>query len=1021
MCSSLFPSFSRIFRTYLVVTFLILFFTFPAYGTLKVSCDLNYDGKSDLLWRDLRTGQDVLWEMNGTSILSAAYFTAINDPNWQIVGCADFSGNGKADILWRNQQTGENAIWFMNGTTVVSAPMLPTISDVNWQVAGVGDFNGDGKADILWRHALSGQNSIWLMNGGTIASSAMLTTVSDLNWQVAGVGDFTGDGEDDILWRHAVSGENSIWFMNGTKVTSSAMLTTVSDLNWQVAGVGDFNGDGKADILWRHAATGQISLWLMNGATVTSSPTVATISDLNWQIKRVGDYNGDGKSDIFWRHAVTGQNAIWLMNGGTILSEGNLSTVPDRSWATAPKPFVPTAPRFAYVGDANASSYTVGAATGQLRYNPYGNSYSLSTPLAIDPLNRFVYESKGGWPGNVQVDSINPSTGVLTVLGQYKAGNDNKGIAADPTGRFVYVANTSDDTVSGFSVTSTGTLNPIPGSPFDMGESVSWITVDPTSSFLFTSGQNGFNYYSINQTTGALSGGQSEVPCTTCQNSLTTDPFGRYLFTYGSTQQGTSGIFVYAINASTGGLTLVSGSPFRTGASPSAYTVDPTGRYLYVANSKPGDVWAYTINQTTGVLTEISGSPFAAGSGSSALSTDVTGHFLFVANSGANNVSMFAINVNTGALTALPQANINVAGSPQAIVLSAGFWPVIYAPQYLYVTNFSSNNVSGYSINATNGALTAVPGSPFAAGNEPISEAVNGGSGFAYVTNLEDETISEYSVESNGALSSLGTPFSLGWYPGLLSIYGDWLYVAQQSVSPAKGRAEQFTIEDDGALQTENSEGAGGDPIAVAVIPSGQLVYVGNYNDGTVSGYSLNNSNGNINCCGVSGSPFAAASGVYAIATDPTGSFLYAVCQGDSYVWNYSIGNGTNGTQLGSLTQISGSRYQASGGSESIAVDPLDRFAYVGGGNKQLYAFSIAPSSSGIAGALVPISGSPFAYNADYVAVDVTGNFLFAVNSSANTVTVYAINQTTGAPTPTGFSYATGSSPISITTTWTMR
>ena len=50
--------------------------------------------------------------------------------------------------------------------------------------------------------------------------------------------------------------------------------------------------------------------------------------------------------------------------------------------------------------------------------------------------------------------------------------------------------------------------------------------------------------------------------------------------------------------------------------------------------------------------------------------------------------------------------------------------------QFAYVANRLSNNVSAYSIGA-NGALTPVPGSPFAAGNAPVSVAVT--AKFAYV------------------------------------------------------------------------------------------------------------------------------------------------------------------------------------------------------------------------------------------------------------------------------------------------
>jgi len=58
-----------------------------------------------------------------------------------------------------------------------------------------------------------------------------------------------------------------------------------------------------------------------------------------------------------------------------------------------------------------------------------------------------------------------------------------------------------------------------------------------------------------------------------------------------------------------------------------------------------------------------------------------------------------------------------------AIALSALAAPLL--GQFVYVANASSNNVSGYTINPTTGALTAISGSPFAAGRFPTSMAVD--------------------------------------------------------------------------------------------------------------------------------------------------------------------------------------------------------------------------------------------------------------------------------------------------------
>jgi 6-phosphogluconolactonase len=97
--------------------------------------------------------------------------------------------------------------------------------------------------------------------------------------------------------------------------------------------------------------------------------------------------------------------------------------------------------------------------------------------------------------------------------------------------------------------------------------------------------------------------------------------------------------------------------------------------------------------------------------------------------------------------------------------------------QFCYVANGGgSNNVSGYQIEsaanistyriARSGALTPVPGSPFATGREPYSIAVNAANQCAYVANRFDKNISAYAVAANGALTPIeGSPFPAGVGP----------------------------------------------------------------------------------------------------------------------------------------------------------------------------------------------------------------------------------------------------------------
>ena len=72
-------------------------------------------------------------------------------------------------------------------------------------------------------------------------------------------------------------------------------------------------------------------------------------------------------------------------------------------------------------------------------------------------------------------------------------------------------------------------------------------------------------------------------------------------------------VSAFTINASSGALTAVAGSPFAAGAGPCSFSVDPAGKFVFVANNSSGNVSAYAINTSSGVLTAVAGSPFSTG------------------------------------------------------------------------------------------------------------------------------------------------------------------------------------------------------------------------------------------------------------------------------------------------------------------------------------------------------------------------------------------------------------------------
>jgi hypothetical protein len=78
-------------------------------------------------------------------------------------------------------------------------------------------------------------------------------------------------------------------------------------------------------------------------------------------------------------------------------------------------------------------------------------------------------------------------------------------MAVDPTGVFLYVTNQDDNSVSAYSILSSGALTPVTGSPFAAGQYPFSVAVDPTGSYAYVTnnGANDISAYTIGSN-GAL-------------------------------------------------------------------------------------------------------------------------------------------------------------------------------------------------------------------------------------------------------------------------------------------------------------------------------------------------------------------------------------------------------------------------------------------------------------------------------------------------------------------------------------
>ncbi len=226
--------------------------------------------------------------------------------------------------------------------------------------------------------------------------------------------------------------------------------------------------------------------------------------------------------------------------------------------------------------------------------------------------------------------------------------------------------------------------------------------------------------FAINATTGVLKA-IAGSPFTTdiiAPDSVAVDPTGRFLMAANDCCGDTSGITVYTITAKTGKLKAVKGSPFLppSGAfGASAVAVDPSGRYVYVAFANTGGAAAYSVNASSGKLT-LAGSVLAGGALPWAITTDVTGSYVYMTNNDST-IDGYAIANATGELTALKGSPFSGNAPTRGIAADP-------SGQYLYIANASQ--ILGYGINPSTGVLTVLSTSPYTAGNAPIDLTLAG-------------------------------------------------------------------------------------------------------------------------------------------------------------------------------------------------------------------------------------------------------------------------------------------------------
>ena len=309
-----------------------------------------------------------------------------------------------------------------------------------------------------------------------------------------------------------------------------------------------------------------------------------------------------------------------------------------------------------------------------------------------------------------------------------------------------------------------------------------------------------------------------------------------------------SNIYGFQVNETTGALTLLPGFPVAPGNGginsiiSERMVVDATNRRLYVVNDSSDTVAAYSINVSTGAITPLPFSPIPLGAGNwNSIAIHPTGSPLIVSNGLTNSGSL--------SYTITPTTATPAAGNPFLVGATSAFSSTFSRDgAYFYVGGNTGTVIAGFSVNTSNGVLTALPGSPFpAGGTSTIAYATDTAGRLFGVDNAFNIRIF---TTSSGVLSPVtGNPFPSGMTQrrfGLIHPNQNFYIVAGNTGN----NVGVYQISGSGAATTVAA--VAGSPFAtggttancLAINSSGTFLYVGNRISRNVTTFSVNPSSG---------------------------------------------------------------------------------------------------------------------------------------------------------------------------------
>lgn len=355
----------------------------------------------------------------------------------------------------------------------------------------------------------------------------------------------------------------------------------------------------------------------------------------------------------------------------------------------------------------------------------------------------------------------------------------------------------------------------------------------------------------------------------------------------------------------------------------------------------------------------------------------------------------------------------------------------------LYLTAQGNATISALSVSLSSGSLGTI-GSAAATGAFPSAIAITPSVNALFVANTGANNISSYQINSDGSLAAVSGTAATGASPMGLAIDpgGKFLFVANQGTfaDPKSGSISVFSINGTSLTQVSGSPflteepgaSTGTGPVALAIPPSGNFLYVANEFTNTVSAFSFNAGTGALTAVG--GSPYPVGLSPSGLAISPAGIFLLVANTGDNTVSSFAIcaaQSATCQTPDGTMTQV-GTPFPAGVGPAAIAFDPGFNFVYV----VDRKSFQVSEYSFGsTSGVLTPLSAAAISTGTTPVSIAIrsgaTGtnigntatnptDYVYVANIGGSSMSAFTLNTTTGLLTVLGSPVTTAGQPSAL-------